>query len=504
MPVPFLTRIAVVFFLMLAATFPALAEPRFALIVGNQSYGSVTPLDNPAADAQLVADALEQRGFTVKLLLDADQITLTRAIAQFGRDLRSGGEETTGLFYYAGHAVQSFGTNFLLPVDVSLTDAADLSLVALRADAVLRQMSSAANRTNIVILDACRNNPFVDIPDMNDNGLAEMNAPTGTLMAYSTSPGSVALDGTGNNSPYTQAMVAEMQKPGQTIEQMFKRVRGTVLEATKGRQTPWETSSLTTDFQFTPERKLSPEEIAEKQFFDSVKASRDPVQIVLFLRTYPGSVHFEEVRGLLSNVLDGERAKTGAVASAEPAAPAPPPVAVPKEPEASERELIEAAQGSGNPVDFQAYLDAFPDGVFAELARMEMAALVKAAPEPEPAAPAPDPVVEASAKPAELAPLAPEDLTMQTPLAVADQALAGKTIAMLIEGSPLFAPIEGLPDSVWSGRQCATCHVWNQEELCEVGGGYVTAQNTRALSKQHPYGGGFKRVLKTWAEGGCR
>ncbi|MDV7141310.1 caspase family protein [Tropicimonas sp. TH_r6] len=499
MPAPFLTRIVLTLVFLAGAILPAQAEPRFALVVGNESYASVTPLDNPAADARLVAKALEDRGFTVTMLLDADQVTLMRSIAQFGRDLRSGGEESTGLFYYAGHAVQSFGTNFLLPVDVALTDAADLSLVALRADAVLRQMSSAANRTNIVILDACRNNPFVDIPDMNDNGLAEMNAPTGTLMAYSTAPGSVALDGTGSNSPYTQAMVTEMQTPGLTIEQMFKNVRGSVLAATNNRQTPWETSSLTSDFQFTPQRQLSPEEIAEKQFFESLKASRDPVQIVLFLRTYPDSEHFEQARGLLSSVLDGTRPDTGGTTQA---APAPAPVAEPKAPEASERELIEIAQSSGNPSDFQTYLDAFPDGVFAELAQMELAALTET--EQAPTSPTPETVVEASAKPAEIASLSPEELTMQTPLMLADEVLTGKSIATLIQGSPLFPPIEGLPDSVWTGRQCTTCHEWSQDVLCEVGEGYVTAQNTRALSKQHPYGGGFKRVLKTWAEGGCR
>ena len=155
----------------------AQAEPRIALIVGNGAYSSVTQLDNPVPDAQLMAQALENNGFTVSILTDASQGDLNRGIAQFGRDLRDGGADATGLFFYAGHAVQSFGSNFLLPVDAGLTDAADLSLVAVQADAVLRQMFSAKNKTNIVILDACRNNPFETIPDLDDNGLAEMKAP---------------------------------------------------------------------------------------------------------------------------------------------------------------------------------------------------------------------------------------------------------------------------------------------------------------------------------------
>ena len=153
---------------------------------------------------------------------------MKRAIAQFGRELRKAGGDATGLFYYAGHGVQSFGNNYLLPVDVSLSDAADLDLVAVEAQSVLRQMASARNRTNIVILDACRNNPFSEIPELDDNGLAEMKAPTGTFLAYATAPGGVALDGLGGNSPFTQAVVEQIVEPGQPIEQLFEQVRRAV------------------------------------------------------------------------------------------------------------------------------------------------------------------------------------------------------------------------------------------------------------------------------------
>ena len=149
----------------------------------------MTQLDNPAPDARLIAQTLESEGFVVTQMVDASQIAMNRAIAQFGSELREAGAEATGLFYYAGHGVQSFGTNYLLPVDAALTIAADLGLVAIPAESILRQMFSARNRTNIVILDACRNNLFSAILDMGDNGLAEMKAPTGTFLAYSTAPG---------------------------------------------------------------------------------------------------------------------------------------------------------------------------------------------------------------------------------------------------------------------------------------------------------------------------
>ncbi|SDJ37191.1 caspase family protein [Aliiruegeria lutimaris] len=472
----------------------AIAEPRLALVVGNESYMSVSPLDNPASDARLVAAALTSKGFEVTLLTDADQVRLNRAIAQFGRDLRANGAETTGLFYYAGHAVQSFGANYLLPVDVLLTDAADLGLVAVRADAILRQMASARNHANLVILDACRNNPFVDVPDMNDNGLAEMKAPTGTFMAYSTAPGSVAMDGVGSNSPFTSALVTEMDSPGLPVEQAFKRVRSKVLEATNGRQTPWDTSSLTVDFQFTPALQEKPEQLAADEFFESIRASGDPVQIVLFLRTYPESEHFDAARELLTQALDGEQEP-----EAEKTAAAAPASAPPSDADAREREMIEAAQISGRIEEYRAYLDAFPTGVFAELATMEMAALAAKGAEPQTVARQPSQVETPP-----VTPTAPGDVTLEALLAHGDPVLNGKSIAMLVDSSPLFPPIPGLPEGVWKNRPCASCHEWTAEALCDQAKTYLADAGTRALSKQHPFGGGFKDVLRNWAGGGCR
>ena len=199
------------------------AEPRIALVLGNSGYSSVSPLDNPAHDARLIGDTLTGLGFDVTLLIDASQLEMKRGISEFGRALREAGPDATGLFYYAGHGVQSFGNNYLLPVDIALNDAADLDLMAIEAQTVLRQMYSARNKTNIVILDACRNNPFSEIPAFNDNGLAEMQAPTGTFLSYATAPGSVALDGLDGNSPFTQALARLLPTPGLPIEQIFSR-----------------------------------------------------------------------------------------------------------------------------------------------------------------------------------------------------------------------------------------------------------------------------------------
>ncbi len=477
----------------------ALADPRLALVVGNSNYQAVVPLDNAEPDARLIAETLTEKGFDVTLLIDADQNTLNQAIAQFGRALRDAGTDAVGLFYYAGHGVQSFGTNYLVPVDAVLTDAADLSLVAVQADAVLRQMASARNRTNIVILDACRDNPFVSIPDMNDNGLAEMNAPTGTFLAYSTAPGAVALDGLDGNSPFTRSLAQQIRTPGEPIEQVFKATRVDVIEATRGLQTPWDTSSLTRDFYFTPAVQRTAEEIAEQQLWESVRQTSDPLQLMLFLRGYPDSTYAPEARQLLSAALNAELAAQTA-AAAPPAAPS-----APQAPAAGEDEMIAAAQASGEAADYQAYLDAHPNGVYAELARIELAAIAErlavAAP---PAAPAQPEAAAPSAEAAAVEAALPAPLTYTTPLGVGGPGIAEFSIEQLARAQPLYPPIEGIPDELWKGENCTACHTWTREALCTQGETYVGVSMERALVKQHPLGGVFKQGLRRWAEGGCQ
>lgn len=463
------------------------AEQRVALVIGNGAYEAVSPLDNPAQDAALIADTLESVGFQVTRLIDSDLTQMRRGISQFGRALREAGTDATGLFYYAGHGVQSFGTNYLLPVDTSLTNAADLDLVAVEAQSVLRQMYSARNRTNIFILDACRNNPFQNLPDFGSTGLAEMKAPTGTFLAYATEPGAVALDGSAGNSPFSAALAAEIPTPGLPLEQVFKQVRVKVLDATRGAQTPWDTSSLTNDFVFQPAETMTEAELAQKQLWDSVKGTGDPVQIMLFLRAYPDSRYDGAARALLGTLMEKEVTTPPA---AETAAPTP----RTKSPGAREQELINAAQASGALADYEAYLAEFPDGVFAEFAVNEIASLREnqaAATETPDAAPA---------EPA----TAPGVVRYDLPLTSGVAEITGKTIAEVTEGSPLFPPIEGLPDEVWKGKHCSDCHQWTREALCTQANVYVTANGERSLDKQHPFGGSFKKNLKTWAADGCQ
>jgi len=463
------------------------AEERIALVVGNGNYAAVTSLDNPVSDAVLLAERLRTLDFEVTLLTDTTQVTFKRAVAQFGRSLREAGPDATGLFYYAGHGVQSFGANYLLPVDARLTDAADLDLVALEASSVLRQMASARNKTNIVVLDACRNNPFAAIADMNDNGLAEMKAPTGTYLAYATAPGGVALDGLSGNSPFTQALAEEILVPGAPIEQVFKQVRVKVIKETAGTQTPWDTSSLVSEFSFRA--AANERDISEQEFWATVKATRDPVQIMLYLRAYPDSPNEAEARRMLAQAVADEAAP----------APAKPIEQASRSTTDTEVGLYDAARKSGSLRDFQAYLDAFPDGVFAELAKIEMAAIAAEKP-PEPpkvaTKPAPESTQDASAD--------LNGVSFDQPLAVGDPPIVGKTIEEVVKLTPLFPPIEGIPEELWKGQTCSNCHNWTREALCTQAKTYLALNAQRALGKEHPFGGSFKRNLKAWGAGGCR
>jgi formylglycine-generating enzyme required for sulfatase activity len=234
------------------------AETRIALVIGNSEYSS-GPLPNPANDAKMISETLNNLGFDVVTRRNADQNTMKRAIQDFGARLEKAGPQAVGLFYYAGHGVQLNGRNYLIPTTAQIEREGDVEIEAVSADWVIEQMRYARNRLNIVILDACRNNPFTRSMRSVDHGLATMDAPAGILIAYSTAPGAVAADGSGRNSPYTEALSQAMRNLHEPVEQVFKHVRVGVMGATSGKQVPWESSSLTGDFYFAEPAKSSAE-----------------------------------------------------------------------------------------------------------------------------------------------------------------------------------------------------------------------------------------------------
>lgn len=225
---------------------PDVDEARHALVIGNSSY-AVSPLNNPTHDAKLVAASLRSVDFDVVELHDLDREGLLRAIRAFGDKLRKGG---VGLFYFAGHGVQVDGRSYLVPVDARIRVTSDVTLEAVDAGHVLARMEEAKNRLNLVVLDACRNNPLPKATRTSGGGLAFLQAPTGVLIAYATAPGQVAADGSGTHSVYSEAFAQELRTPGARVEDVFKRVRSRTRRATSGAQVPWESSSLEGDFFF--------------------------------------------------------------------------------------------------------------------------------------------------------------------------------------------------------------------------------------------------------------
>ena len=225
-----------------------------ALVVGNGGYAeaNLPRLGNPVNDAGLMARALETAGFDVRLVTEADQAKMKAAIEAFGKQLVEAGQDSVGLFYYAGHGVEVREHNYLIPIGAQVESEVGFKTDAVPTEWVLSWMEAAGNRLNMVILDACRNNPYGGRYRGASQGLAQMEAPSGSLIAYAAAPGKKVLDGEegAKNSPYTAALAKALVEPGLRVEDVFKRVRVAVEEATNREQTPWESSSLRGDFYF--------------------------------------------------------------------------------------------------------------------------------------------------------------------------------------------------------------------------------------------------------------
>jgi len=292
--------------LTLMAMGSALAEPRIALIIGNGDYASASlKLANPTHDADAMRRALQEAGFETIVRLNAKRIDLYRAVDEFaarlGRDPHS-----VGLFYYAGHGVQVEGTNYLIPIDANVESVADLEANAYDVSRVLRGMQAAQNEMNIVILDACRDNPLPRTRGI-ERGLARMEAPSGTFIAYAAAPGHAAQDGAvGTNGIFTGELVKAMAEPGLPLEQVFKKVIAAVRADTGGHQQPWSEASIQGDFYFRaaipgalPARADSDPKRIELAYWESIRNSRNPKDFRAYLKKYPQG----EFAGLAANRL---------------------------------------------------------------------------------------------------------------------------------------------------------------------------------------------------------
>lgn len=267
-------------------------EPRIALVVGNSAY-KLDPLRNPANDADDMAKALQAKGFRVTLRKDATHRQMIEAISDFGRELKRGG---VGLFYFAGHGVQSKGRNYLVPVNAKVETEGELEFETVDANRVLAAMDDAGNRVNIMILDACRNNPYVRSFRSAARGLAQMEAAKGTYIAFATAPGSVASDGDGKNGLYTELLLKSLNEPDTDIHKVFTRVTADVSRVTGGKQIPWTASSLTGDFAFGATAS------DERALWETVKDTRNPAEIEAYLDKFPNGLYSSVARARLKSL----------------------------------------------------------------------------------------------------------------------------------------------------------------------------------------------------------
>lgn len=248
-----LSACSVLLFLQIAACQVVFAENRVALVIGQSAYLAVPPLPNPANDAKKITELLGNAGFEVTAASDLSQADMQKAVSNFAAKVAASGSDTVALVFYAGHGLQIDGENYLVPVDVDPKREADIPLQAVRLNDLMNTLGALPIRMRIIMLDACRNNPFPDISTTAGNGLAIFDTKAGaagSFISYSTAPGAVAEDGAGSNSPYTTALLSIAMEPNLPIEEAFKRVRVAVNQATDGRQVPWESSSLTSEFKF--------------------------------------------------------------------------------------------------------------------------------------------------------------------------------------------------------------------------------------------------------------
>jgi hypothetical protein len=288
-----------------------LTAPRRALVIGNSSY-AVGPLKNPANDAKAISEELRRQGFEVATGLDLKRDEMTNMVNAYAQSLAR--SKPVALFYFAGHGLQLAWRNYLVPVDAQVKTAADVRAQCVDVNSVIDGIGKAANPMNMIILDACRDDPF---GRSEQKGLSQLDAPPGTLLAYATSPGNVASDGDGANGLYTENLLREMKVPEAKIEDVFKRVRLAVRRRSHGQQIPWESTSLEEDFWFIPPKELKrmAEREAERLYqeelalWERAEKAKDPGPIEDYLRRYPSGRFSELAQLQLDRVLaaQGER-----------------------------------------------------------------------------------------------------------------------------------------------------------------------------------------------------
>ena len=360
------------FFLLLLSLTSAHAERRVALVIGNSGYANVAELKNPYNDAKGMSEKLTDLGFDVVTGLDLSLRDMRQTVREFIKKLDNA---DLALFFYAGHGIQVNGENYLVPVDAELSTHLDLDFEALPANLVLNAMEQST-KVNLVFLDACRNNPFTENLARSmgtrssavGRGLAKIGSGVGSLVSFATQPGNVALDGDGENSPFTTALIKHLGTPGQDITRDLVMVRRDVLEATKGQQVPWDNSSLTGEVilkQLEMVQPVEPEKPAinpqiELAYWVSIKSGESIAYFETYLTRYPEG-QFADIAKIRIDELKS-RSEAEAARNAKPDTSA-------------EIAFWQSIQNATRPEMYETYLEQYPDGIYAKLARLNISSL---------------------------------------------------------------------------------------------------------------------------------
>ncbi|MGO8797486.1 MAG: caspase family protein [Roseiarcus sp.] len=431
---------AIAAFLTLTA-FPRAAladtEKRVALVIGNGDYKTAPRLENPPIDARAVAASLKRLGFQVIEGYDQTIGQMRASVAEFSTALR---DAKAAIVYYAGHGVSVDDENYLIPTDIVLKSPTDLDLNAISVSLILRQMKRE-DRVNVVILDACRENPFAaDLAYAGSRSMVgarglsaiEGDLARGTLIAFASDPKAIALDGfPGEHSPFTKALIDHLEDPGVSIDTVMNRVRSEVWEATKNKQLPWVNTSIIGEFSLNPQAPPTAsagpgaptassapaapaaDKVAQENLlWESAQRSNLSGDYRAYLDAYPTGVYAPMARNRIASLTSASEPSTGSARDTQ--APKP-------DQSARENLLWESAERSNLPADYKAYLDAYPTGVFAPMARNRIASLSNA---PEPPA-------------GRVVPLAP-----QTPSFAVPAALGGEVGTMETESALNLGPAQ--------------------------------------------------------------
>ena len=351
--------------LMLPPGLAEAASSRVALIIGNSDYTNVNKLPNPVNDAALIETSLKSVGFETVTAMNAGRKDFVAAVKKFVSELDG---DSVALIYYAGHGIQYRDENFLLPVDTEVKAPGDLPFEAVSLKTITDEVASSKARIAIVILDACRDNPLKKTAASSgsdlDDGLAKTPSAVGTFVAFATAPGTAALDGrkSDRNSPFSRALADYMTKPGLPIEQVFKRVRETVVDQTKGQQVPWDNTSLITDFFFVDAMGEAPEIVrvseADATAWRDASTANTLDGYKSYVGAYPTGLFADlaatKIRALES-ASSGQAQNSGNGRGIGAA---------------SDLADWNKATAAGTDAAYQAYLDAHPTGLFVKLARL--------------------------------------------------------------------------------------------------------------------------------------